>query len=213
MSKSKTTKKPLKVAIIAGGAKEANFLDPKTSGQWEVWGLNAIRPNERLRGSWVRPITWARMFNLHRFEHLNRDCPEYIYTDSEWAKRNREVPFYVVDSWHGLLPNEHLFPIADLQSLPRGGLYHAGSLDMLVAYAVHLGAVAISLHGIGLSLDSHRDEPISARACLEYWCGVAEGRGRNVSAAPDCDIFYQYHLVRSRSVYGFDDVQLIERRP
>ena len=55
-------------------------------------------------------------------------------------------------------------------------------------------------------------EPISARACLEYWLGVAEGRGVRVTVAEDCDIFAFYHLVKSNMVYGYDDTPIFEDR-
>jgi len=199
----------LKVAIIGGAAKEQYFTGRHESPGWEIWGLNAIRPDAR-QPPW-KPIRWARMFNLHRFAHLNRDCYEYIVWDTAFSKANPKIPVYVVDTWHGLLENEVLFPVNDLLRLtPRGGRYHAGSFDMLVAYAILEGAAEIALHGIGLALDSWRAEPISARACLEYWCGVAEGRGIRVTTTEDCDIFHQYHLLKSNTVYGFDDVKLIE---
>jgi len=201
-------RRKLKVAIIGGAAREEQFLGQHEGPGWEIWGLNSIRPDGREKG-W-QPIRWARMFNLHRFEHLNRDAYQYILWDTAWSKANPQIPIYVIDTWHGLLERERLFPVASLARLtPRGGRYHAGSFDMLVAYAILEGAAEIALHGIGLALDSWREEPISARACLEYWCGVAEGRGIRVTASEDCDIFAQYHLVKSHSVYGYDDIRLI----
>lgn len=202
---------PLKVAIICGAAKEKYFARARYDWSWEIWGLNSIRPDQRMSDQRWAPITWSRMFNLHRFAHLNRDCPEYITWDMHWSKANPRVPVYVCDHWHGLLANEVIFPRERLgqQLGPRGGKYHAGSIDMMVALAIAEGAVEIVLHGVGLALDSARGEPISARACLEYWCGVAEGRGVKVRTMPDCDIFRQYHLVVSDTTYGFDDVKLV----
>lgn len=204
-------REPLRVAIIAGGAKMRYFEAANYDWRWQVWGLNAIRPDGKQSMQRWRPIRWARMFNLHRFEHLNRDCYEYILADTDWAKENPRVPFYVCDSWHGLLPNEVIYPLESLHYTlpPRGGRYHAGSIDMLVALAIHEGAVEIALHGVGLALDSPRAEPISARACLEYWCGYAQGRGVEITVHPDCDLFRQYHLVASDTIYGFDDVKLL----
>lgn len=206
---------PLKIAMIGGGAKSKFFKGRGYDFGWEIWGLNAIRPQERLsdQDPWPR-INWARMFNLHRFDHLNRDCPEYIFWDSSWSKANPKVPVYVIDSWHGMLANERLFPLEAIKHrlAPRGGFYHAGSFDMLVAYAIFLGATEIAIHGVTLATDSAVAEPISARACLEYWCGFAEGRGIKVTCTEDSNLFYQYHLVKSNSVYGYDDVRLIEDR-
>ena len=187
------------VAILGGNSRREHWPDYDQK-RWEVWGVNSIRPH------WVN--RWDRMFNLHRFSHLERDCPQYVDWDTTWSRRNPKVPLYVCDSWGGLLTNELLYPLARIQRLPRGGLYHAGSFDMLVAMAVLMKAKDIRLHGIGLNNES--GEPISARACMEYWCGVAEGRGIPVFSTPDCDLFLQYHIVKSRTVYGFDDVKLVE---
>ena len=185
-----------RVVIIGGNAKEKHFSPPADDA--EIWGLNAIRP------AWVPD--WSRMFNLHLFAHLQRDWPKGIEREKRWIAENKAVPFYTCDPWPDWAVSQRLFPREELPKLQ--GEYHAGSFDWLVAYAVHLGFNQIDLHGIGLNLES--GEPISARACLEFWCGYAHGRGIEVIAAPDCDLFRQYHLVRSRTVYGYDDVALIE---
>lgn len=194
-------KSPLKVALVGGICKRAGAIFAYGAG-WEIWAINAIRP-------WH--LQWARCFNLHRYKHLQRDWHDGIYREAAWANAHPHVPFVVIDPWpKALLPNQVIFPREKLRTLPRGGEYHAGSFDMIVAYAILIGAKEIALHGIGLNMES--GEPISARACLEYWCGVAEGRGCKVTIAPDCDLFAQYHLVKSKTVYGYDDVQLVERR-
>lgn len=167
-----------------------------------MWGLNAIRPH------WI--VQFHRMFNLHRIKHLERDCPQYVDWDSAWSRRNPDIPIYTVDSWGKLLTNQVLFPLKALRSLPRGGVYHASSFDMMVAFAIHLGAREIALHGIQFFMES--GEPISGLACLEYWCGVAEGRGIKVTTSRDCQLFYQWHYVKSRTIYGYDDVRIIEDR-
>jgi len=194
----------MKVAIVGGRARSEYFaIDQSRGSPWELWGLNAIRPG------WV--YRWARMFNLHRIAHLKRDWRENLWNERMWAEANPKVPFYVLDRWpRGWLPRQEIFPRKRLEAMPHGR-YHAGSIDWMVAFAALLKADEISVHGIGLNLES--GEPISARACLEYWCGYAEGRGIKVSIAKDCDLFAQYHYVKSNTVYGYDDVQLIERRP
>lgn len=191
----------MKVAIVGPGSQGDVTSYDKT---WEIWGINSA----------YRTVTanrWHRMFNLHRIAHLRRDCPQYIAWDGVFSQMNPKVPVYVVDKWGRLLANQKIFPRAELATMPRGN-YHASSFDWLVAYAIHLKAEIISLHGVGFALDSPREEPISARACLEYWCGYAQGKGITVWAASDCDIFYQYHLVRSQTVYGYDDVTMVEKR-
>src|SRR5690349_18148101 len=127
------------------------------------------------------------MFNLHKIAHLRRDCPQYIAWDSVFSQMNPRTPLYVIDSWGKLLRNQVIFPRALLSKQPRGH-YHASSFDWLVAYAIHEGAKIISLHGVGFALDSPREEPMSARACLEYWSGYAQGKGIDVWTSTDCDI-------------------------
>src|SRR5882672_8153930 len=77
----------MKIAII-GGVSQERFFSGQRDG-WHTWGLNAIRP------PWVRK--WSKMFNLHRFKHLERDCPWYVDADTAWSKRNPEVPMVVID--------------------------------------------------------------------------------------------------------------------
>lgn len=194
-------KKPLKVLIVAGGARQQtiDFYDDT----WKRWGINSIY--NRIRAP------WARMFNLHRVAHLARDVPQYVAWDAAYSHLNPWLPFYVVDSWGGLLKKQVLFPRRELEKMPRGD-YHASSVDWMVALAVHEGAKMIAIHGARFALDGPGDEPVSAQACLEYWCGYATGKGVQIVVGSDSELFYQYHLVRSRSVYGYDDVRMVEHR-
>jgi hypothetical protein len=206
----------MKIRIIGGRASAEHFEDNGA----EIWGLNGMRP------SWVPH--WDGMFNLHTYQRLV-DYGFDVHVERTWAQANPAVPFYVMDRWPGgWLPNQHLFPanaIMHWRSESRGR-YHCSSFDWLVAFALYSndlqhasiyetgsGAQIIDeiiIQGVGLCLEA--GEPISARACLEYWCGVAEGAGVKVTAAPDCDIFRFYHLVKSNLIYGVDDTPIYEDR-
>lgn len=191
-----------KIAIIGGKSREENFHHGKNV---EVWCLNMIMP------SWLPYCT--RLFNIHKFDSLVRYGYQ-IHKDVEWAYEHQDVPFITVDKWPKSnvypLKNNIIFPSVKMaKAMPRWN-YHCGSFDWLVAYAVYIGVSEINLHGIGLCLEA--GEPISSRACLEYWCGYAEGRGIKVTAAEDCDIFHFYHLVKSKMIYGYDDTPVYEDR-
>lgn len=197
--------KPLHgVAILGPSATwgAGNLYDER----WEIWGLNSSYRNQG-------PATrWARIFNLHRYAHLERDVPQYVDWDSVYSRRHPKVPFYVVDSWKGLLKNQVIFPQRELAAQPRGR-YHASSFDWLVAYAIQLGARNIHIYGAAFAIEGPGQEPISARACLEYWCGYAQGLGIGVIAGRDCvGLFRQFNLVMSDSLYGYDDVHMVEER-
>jgi hypothetical protein len=196
----------MKVAIIGHGAAIGAAGIYQGTG-WKIWGINSVHRNALVRG----PQDWDAMFNLHRLAHLERDCPQYVDWDSTFSRRNPKVPMVVVDTWGGLLEREVIYPRKAIAKMPRGE-YHASSFDMAVAYAIHLKAKVIHLHGANFATDSPREEPISARACLEYWCGYAQGRGIELRAFSCHGLFRQFHLVMSDSYYGFDDVQMIEER-
>ena len=191
-----------RVAIIGPGAREGSGLH--YDSRWELWGLNSCYRQHKA-------VPWARMFNLHRLAHLERDCPEYVDWDSAYSRRYPRLPFYVVDSWKGLLKHQVLYPRAAIAKMPRGN-YHASSFDMMVALAIQIKATLIHIHGAHFALDSPREEPISARACLEYWCGYAEGRGIEVREYGCHGLFKQFHLVMSDTYYGFDDVHMVEKQ-
>lgn len=189
----------MKVVILGGAAKKRYFRhDPKA----EYWICNGQWLGARL--SWFPPPD--RAFNLHKRKLL--ELYSYDFSrETEWVKQNPDVPFYTMDKWPRCKTT--LFPVKEMARMPRG-MYHCGSFDWMVAFAVREGATRIELHGIGLCLEA--GEPISSRACLEYWCGYAEGRGIKVTTAPDCDFFHFYHLVKSRLVYGLDDTPIYEDR-
>lgn len=194
----------MKVAIIGNGA--APGAATMYDDTWTFWGMNSVH---RRRDLYVP--RWALMFNLHRLAHLERDCPQYVDWDSVFSRRNPKVPMVVCDSWKGLLKNQVIYPRAAIAKMPRGE-YHASSFDMMVALAIHQKAELIHLHGANFATDSPREEPISARACLEYWCGYAQGRGIDVIPVRSHGLFKQFHLVMTDSYYGFDDVHMIEER-
>jgi hypothetical protein len=175
----------------------------------EVWGLNGI---------WLKCCEhyWTRFFNLHTHKNLKRYNYK-IERDASWVKLNPDVLFYSVDEWPELkgAPNAHIFPrgvIAERLTRHRND-YHCGSFDWMLAFAMTCSRPLfheIILHGVSLLIEP--GEPPSARACLEYWIGVAEARGTKVICAPDCDLFAFIHMVKSNLVYGYDDTPMYEDR-
>lgn len=206
----------MRVRIMGGNAKRQNFVDDGA----EIWALNSIvRP-------WFPRID--RHFNLHTWERLLAYKYD-VERDIELAAKNTEVPFYTMDAWPTDRSDPKLaavlsdlaieslpikswqqFPYLSLTKMFARGAYHCGSFDWMIAFAISLGVERIDLHGIGMVLEP--GEPISGRACLEYWCGIAEGRGIQILAARDCDLFYFYHLVKSNLIYSVDDTPIYEDR-
>lgn len=201
----------MKVHIVGGAGGDMPKVD--IAPDVELWGLNAIYP-KKLAG-----VAWDRRFNIHRLAHLERDWSDGLAAEHAWAwhyfREGDKSKFYVTDDWPtGRLPNQEVFPADEInkytESIGARWWYHASSFDWLVAYAMTLHAAEIHIYGLKETLNF--EEPISARACLEYWIGFAEGRGVIVTQSKQCDLFKQFHLVASDSVYGYDDVHLIEDR-
>jgi hypothetical protein len=187
----------MRVAIIGRPAKEQHF---NASDYDEVWGWNATR------FPWAK---WTRRFNLHKFSYLEGVWQDGLRIEAAYMARETHVPLYTIDPWpKEIAPNNVIFPREKLQGFFRPN-YHCSTFDWLVAFAIQLGARKIGIHGISLW---GNDQPLSARACGEYWCGIAEGRGIEIEAKEDSDLFTYMHMVRSRQVYGYDDVQILEKR-
>lgn len=193
----------LKVAIVGGVAKKSGGL-LELDRSWEFWGLNNCIP-QWLGPKYVRLDKW---FHLHRRSELVAEIPAHVEWFEDWANQHDEIEIVLLEPW-AALPNAVIFPREELSKMPRAD-YHCGSFDWMVAYALHLGATEIFLTGIKLHTES--GEPISSGPCLEYWCGYAEGLGVKVTVANDCDLFFNWHLVKSHYVYGYDKWDLIENR-
>jgi len=192
----------MKIVIVGGYPIQDRAAVYEHGEDWEYWGINAIHID------WLPVRKWSRWFNLHHYKTLKTEWKHGLAAEIAWHHIHNNVPCYVLESWDGIIPNERIFPRKKLERMSRGW-YHCGSFDWMVAYAVSLGAEEIALHGIGLAMES--GEPMSAHACLEYWCGYAEGKGCKVTTK-DCNLFYNWHLVRDHKAYGYDDWDMIEDR-
>lgn len=196
-----------KAVILGGGTRLADEVkDLANEKGTEIWCLNAIRPH------WLNPRKISKCFNLHRYPHLQRDWAGGLKMEAEWAAIFPEVPFYVIGPWpKKVLPNQIQFPRHKLDELEPNAQYHSSSIDMMLCLAWAEGFDEIVIHGI--NFQNETGEPISARCCLEYWIGRAQGAGVAVTVAEDCDsLFKQFHYVKSNSYYGYDDIHMVEDR-
>jgi len=97
-------------------------------------------------------------------------------------------------SIHADIPASVAYPIHDVMALTRHGFYLAGTFAYMTALAILQGYQTIGLWGIN-DMRSYHDpgtgerqgtsEPREADRNLEYWLGVAEGRGIEVVVPDD----------------------------
>ena len=186
-------KKQKNVAIIAGGfgRERAPLHDPA----WERWGLNALWDD----GTEGHATRW---FELHRRAYLKWEYRGENGPHFRWLKSLRTLPVYVQDpsEWPEV-PMAQPFPWKAVQALvPEFGNYHACSIDWMIAYAILLKAPEIGLYGVE---QWHTSEPVSSRACVEFWSGVAIGRGIKVFSADGFTFKIAHYTITDRP-YAFD---------
>lgn len=190
-----------KVAIVGFGVTRntAPFGEPG----WELWGLN----DPPLRTGWHPREACNRWFQLHPPAYLRKHYPKGIRDLArEWSEP-RGVRLYM-DRHYPEYPDSEPFPKEAVEALTSHGRYHASSFDWMIALAILEGFTEIALHGVDFfTFPVMNGEPISARACLEYWIGVAEGRGIRVrNAGADGHVLRVVHLAAMTSdlQYGFE---------
>jgi len=164
-----------RVAIV-GFHPETMKLAPMEEEGWECWGFNPPAP-------WHLEYIhrFDRWFDLHDIGIHEIRRPWYV----EWLKgRDRAMEegqcpvLYTQEGSERPGYREALrFPKEEIEALAPHGTYHAGSFDWLMGMAILLGFPDIWIYGVRFYAAA---EPYSARSCLEYWCGVAEGQGLRV---------------------------------
>lgn len=194
------------IAIVGKGAKKRIEAD-------EVWGFNP--PGRHYDENHFDSYT--RWFELHTLDtHLERR-PEYV---TEFLKTLPEkgVPVEIMDV-ESARPLWDFFPEQRIREEFPKGWYHCSTVDWLIARAI---LELVPNEGPGESYgDGHTillagmyfggNEPDSARACAEFWAGIAEGMGIRVETQ-DCRAFlinaqretWDGEWNETREAYGLD---------
>jgi hypothetical protein len=173
---------------------------------WEFWGLNDAPSDD----GWPPVEAHTRWFQLHNPAYLAKHYPRGIdELAAEWS-RERGVVLYM-DRHYPEYPESVAYPKADVEAMlyRRWGEYHTSSFDWMIALAILEGFERIDLYGVEFGAFPYTvGEPVSGRACLEFWTGVALGRGTQLHVAPQQsgDLFMTTHILRYRShlQYGFE---------
>lgn len=197
----------LAICAMGDGSDKAPWNDKR----YDCWGLNSL---------WKYVPAYYRDSITAWFEIHSRR-----YLKQEWERAGKtldlhvrglaylNVPVYVQhpQEWRGL-PKAQRFPREQIRrTFPRGD-YHAGSIDWMLSYGLLKGYRQIELFGVALG-PTDTGEPLSARACLEYWIGYAEAKGVKVKVHDPTGLFWIYNYTREKTPYHYDDTwRLIEPR-
>jgi len=173
-----------KIAIL-GGANTIRFA-PFEDMSWELWSHASCR--DRCRRA---PDV---LFDLH---------PKALWGDPQkkkwdpgyfaWLKRNH-IPIYMQERFPEA-PASIRYPFETMiTEFPRG--YMTNQSAYMIALALMSGATHIAVYGCHYQAKS---EYWAQRGSMEYWLGVAEGRGVQVLIPPQCDL-----LNRPSLLYGYE---------
>lgn len=168
-----------KVAIVgcADSWKNAPFLDLSV----EIWTFNHRMFKQVPR--------FSRYFDLHiPYKNYYKSFPEY----AEFLKNNQET-LYIMEKYSEL-PEANIFQWRNLIEKFRCS-YFTSSMAWLIANAINEGYEDVSLFGVDLLLES---EYIKQKPCIEFWLGVAIGKGIKVSVQDSSN------LLKPQSLYGID---------
>lgn len=191
---------PKRVAIVGKGP--SHHGAPWGQKGWELWGLNECTP-------WpgYAPIeAHTRWFQLHPPRYLKKHHPDGILDLKQHWTKDRGIPCYM-DRHYVRYPNSTRYPKQEVEALTPHGRYHTISFDWMVALAILEGFEEIALHACNLYTGPVMNgESLSGRASVEYWSGVAEGRGARVTTHGNTDLFRTVHMARRVSdlQYGWD---------
>ncbi len=157
-----------RVNILAMGSSRTDFevlqmmeSRPEVLKDAEVWGINYI----------------GAIKKLDRIIHLDPVHPylghDVVKDMCDGALRDG-TPFYTSHK-HPFYSNHVVYPF-DMVVRSLGSHYLNGSVAYAIALAIAEGYTDIGLFGCDFSYpNAHVSE--SGRACVEYWMGVAAGRG------------------------------------
>jgi hypothetical protein len=165
---------PRPEVAICGFASSSRHLIPVDNDQVEIWGLNQL----------YRHIDRAdRWFDIHR--HWEEDNVEG--TDHPKWLRECGIPVYMVKR-DPELPTSVRFPIEN--SITSALDYFTSTVAYMLALAISEGFSKIHLYGIDLVVGTEYEVQ---KACVEFWLGMAHGKGIDLEIPNQSALLSQTH--------------------
>jgi len=157
---------------------------PLNDDSFEFWGCNEIYmiiPKIEL------------LFELHgRKEIADKERDKVKQEHLNWLK-NARIPI-MMQKHYDDIPNSLPFPKD--QIVEKYGTYFTNTISWQIALAIDMGFKEIHLYGVNMA---NEEEYMSQRPSVEYFVGLAEGKGIKVYIPEQSD------LCKSWTLYGFED--------
>lgn len=172
-----------KIALL-GGAKTL-AATPWDDPTWELWAHSSCRMKCKRQPD--------ILFDLHPpelWKHPKKKFWDPSYYD--WLKVNH-IPIYMQDHYPDI-PSSLRYPFETMiTEFPRG--YMTNTSVYMIALALMQGVTHLGMFGCQYQSDT---EYGPQRGSMEYWCGLAEGRGVHVLIPPGSDLLNKPSLL-----YGY----------
>ena len=169
-----------KVHLIGKGP---GFLDaPALSEEYEVWGLNDVRLYKEV----------DILFNMHYLNTI--DSPNKICLI---VAEQDNIPLYTIRKYDWL-SNSISYPLDEIVE-KHGHKYFSSSICYMIALAIHLKVTDLDLWGVCFH-SNHKD--IWQRSGVEYWLGVATGKGINITIHGESALL---QVGADNQLYGYEE--------
>lgn len=177
-----------KVAIV-GYAPTSRGKAPFTDPEFEIWGVNELYlliPKDE-EGAPRLDV----LFEIHDYQWLTQKerNPNHL----KWLQENQKIPVFMVSHYDDIPMS---FPYPKDEIVAEFGTYFTNSISWMIALAVKVGFKEIHIYGVDMATDT---EYGGQRPSVEFFLGVAYGRGVKIFIPPQCDLLKCLHL------YGFED--------
>ncbi len=177
-----------KVAIL--GFTPTRRLAPYDDKDFEIWGLNDLykfKGDDDIK-------RWDRWFDIHDTTKDYRLLGRMSWQESFKEFATWKCPIYM-QKHHPEIPASVAYPVGEVVN--RFGRYFTNSISYMIGLAILEEFEEIHVYGVDMAVDSEYNYE---RPSCEYILGVAVGRGIKIYIPPQAD------LLKSRCLYGFDDV-------
>lgn len=170
---------------------EAPWADP----EWEIWGTSRLYKT-------IPDSVWDVWFELHDLETIGKgwDC-----TDDQREERRQEHldylreqarPVYVQPEYEDEWPSAVGYPLDEVfEEFPSR--YFTNHISWMLALALYQRVDEIGIYGVDMAMSGGEYE--YQRPSVEYFIGIARGRGVPVEVPDTCD------LLKTTRLYGVDD--------
>lgn len=175
----------MKVAILGytPTRKDAPYKDKS----WEIWGLNDLykfKAEDDIQ-------RWDRWFEIHQPTLKGNDV-RHSFEQRVAEFKTWKCPVYM-QAKHPDVPTSIEYPLEKMMA--EYGDYFTNSISYMLALAIHEGAQEIGIYGVDMSAS---EEYGIQRPSVEYYLGIARGRGIKLDIHPACD------LLKARFLYGYE---------